>query len=54
MDVFAEAASSADHVMEVDLLNGAVVRGTVSENLASAVAAFAEAPPRSGVRMART
>lgn len=46
MDVFGEAASSPEGLIEVDFLNGRVVRGRSSGNLEMAVARFAEALPK--------
>jgi hypothetical protein len=45
MDVFGEAALSPESVIEVDFLNGRVVRGQPSGSLEVAVALFAEALP---------
>lgn len=45
MDVFGEAASSPEALIEVDFLNGRVVRGKPSEELEAAVALFAEVLP---------
>jgi hypothetical protein len=45
-DVFGEAALSKGGVIEIDFLNGRVVRGDASDNLKSAAARFAEALPR--------
>ena len=46
VDVFDEAASSKDGVIEVDFILGQIVRGKASENLKSAVARFAEVLPK--------
>ncbi|KQN75068.1 hypothetical protein [Devosia sp. Leaf64] len=43
-DVFGEAAAG-DGVLEVDFLNGRIVRGTFSENLRGAVVRFQEVLP---------
>ena len=45
MDVFGEAASSLGGVIEVDFLNGCVIRGEASDSLKAAVAQFAKALP---------
>lgn len=45
VDVFGEAASSSDGVIEVDFLHGRIVRGTGSDNLRSAARRFAEVLP---------
>jgi hypothetical protein len=45
LDVFGEAASSQAGVIEVDFLNGSIVRGEASENLKFAAARFAEVLP---------
>ncbi|MEQ6332846.1 hypothetical protein [Sphingobium sp. MK2] len=45
MDVFGEAASSPEALIEVDFLNGRVVRGMPSDELEAAVALFAEVLP---------
>ena len=45
MDVFGEAASSRGGVIEVDFLNGRIVRGEASDNLKAAAARFAEILP---------
>jgi hypothetical protein len=41
LDVFGEAASSRGGVIEVDFLNGRVVKGDASESLKDAAAQFA-------------
>lgn len=46
MDVFGEAASSQEGVLEVDFLNGRIVRGEASDSLKAAAAGFAEVIPR--------
>lgn len=45
MDVFGEAASSPGGAIEVDLLNGRVVRGNASQSLTAAAVRFAEVLP---------
>jgi hypothetical protein len=44
-DVFGEAASSPDGLIEVDFLRGRIVRGNPSADLKAAAALFAEAFP---------
>jgi hypothetical protein len=46
MDVFSEAASSSNGVIEVDFLRGCIVRGEASDNLKAAAARFAEVLPK--------
>lgn len=45
MDVFGEAASSPDGLIEVDFLKGLIVRGEASDNLRAAASRFAEVLP---------
>lgn len=45
IDVFGEAASSPESLIEVDFLQGRIVRGNPSADLKAAVALFAEALP---------
>ncbi|WAJ28614.1 hypothetical protein [Antarcticirhabdus aurantiaca] len=45
VDVFGEAASSEDGLIEIDFLRGRIVRGRASPNLRSAVLGFAKAFP---------
>lgn len=44
-DVFGEAASDGDGVIEIDFLHGRIVRGMASDNLRSAALRFAEVLP---------
>lgn len=45
MDVFGEASSLPEGVIEIDFLNGRVVRGNASQSLKAAAARFAEVLP---------
>ncbi len=45
MDVWSEAVSSACGVIEVDFLNGCILRGGASDNLRAAAVRFAEVLP---------
>lgn len=45
LDVFEEAASSSDGVIEVDFLHGLVLRGSGSDSLRSAAVRFSEVLP---------
>ncbi|WP_156418553.1 hypothetical protein [Aureimonas sp. D3] len=45
VDVFGEAASSEDGLIEIDFLRGRIVQGRASPNLRSAVLGFAKAFP---------
>jgi len=46
VDVFGEAASTEEGIIEVDFLQGQIVGGQASENLKLAVARFAEVLPK--------
>ena len=45
LDVFGEAAASPEGLMEVDFLNGTIVRGRASDKLRAATVRFAEVFP---------
>lgn len=45
MDVFGEAASSQDGLIEIDFLNGCIVRGNASDSLKHGAVRFAEVLP---------